>query len=66
VSSFDAQVHVTNVSRGTAPVDGRSLISIIALGADQGHQLRIEADGPQAREAVAALRTQIEGGFGEL
>lgn len=36
-------------------VNGRSVLSILSLAAGQGTILRIRAEGPDAREAVAAL-----------
>jgi dihydroxyacetone kinase phosphotransfer subunit len=65
-SGFDAQVQVTNQSNGRGPADAGSLIAVIAMGADQGHRLRLEATGPQARDAVDRLAAMVKDGFGEL
>lgn len=42
------------------------MISLLALGATQGHVLRLRAEGPGAAEAVDALAALIEDGFGEV
>ena len=46
-------------------MDGKSILSILTLGAEQGSELSIEADGPDARAALAALVRLIESGFQE-
>ena len=43
-----------------------SINAVLSLGARQGHQLRICAQGAEAREALAALVDFIESGCGEL
>jgi phosphocarrier protein HPr len=43
------------VAVGEREVDAKSLLSILALGAKGGTELRLRADGEQADAAVAAL-----------
>jgi phosphocarrier protein HPr len=43
------------VSDGTKQLSGKSLVDLITLVAPRGTRLRLEARGPDAREAVAAL-----------
>ncbi len=62
---FQATVRVRNLTRNTGWANGRSLNSITLLDAQQGHELLIEATGPQARAAVEALAALINSGFGE-
>ncbi len=40
--------------------DARSLLGILALGLRKGDRVRIEADGPDAAEAVDAVRDLLE------
>jgi phosphocarrier protein FPr len=47
-------------------VAASSINAILSLGARQGHQLRIRAQGAEAHEALAALTSFIESGCGEL
>ena len=56
---YRAQVTLDNVSAS-------SINAVLSLGARQGHQLRICAQGADAREAVAAMVSFIESGCGEL
>ncbi|MCL1900682.1 MAG: dihydroxyacetone kinase phosphoryl donor subunit DhaM [Promicromonosporaceae bacterium] len=45
--------------------DGTSVLQLIALGALGGDQLEVQAEGPDAYEAVSAVVALIESGFGE-
>jgi phosphocarrier protein FPr len=47
-------------------VAANSINAVLSLGARQGHQLRICAQGAEAHEALAALVSFIESGCGEL
>lgn len=47
-------------------VDASSVLQLMALGATQGRELRVEATGERAAEAVATVVEMIESGFGEV
>jgi len=47
-------------------IDGKSVLSILTLGAAQGAQVMIEADGEDAGEAVAELENLLRAGFPEV
>ena len=53
------------VSRGDESVDGKSILSILTLGATQGVQLIIRAEGADADVAVQQLSQLVESGFDE-
>ena len=55
---------VTLVKNGEA-VDGKSILGIMALGAEQGSTISILCDGEDEDEAVAAIAGLIEDRFGE-
>jgi phosphocarrier protein HPr len=44
-----------SVSAGARTVDAKSVLSVMGLGATSGQEVTVVADGPDAREAVAAL-----------
>ena len=44
-------------------VDGKSILSILTLGAEQGTELSLEATGPDADDALAELARLFEQGF---
>lgn len=62
-STYEAQVSVTNVSRGGETVDGKSAMQMMLLEATKGSVLRIVARGRDARQAVDGLATLVEAGF---
>lgn len=62
---FDARVQVTNVTNGRGPANARSLAGVATLGARQGDELLVTAEGRQAEEALAAIRRLADEGFGE-
>jgi phosphoenolpyruvate---glycerone phosphotransferase subunit DhaM len=66
VSAFDAKVTIADLTTGTGPVAANSLVGLMSLGSKTGDVIRISATGPQANEAVEALRTMTVDGFGEL
>lgn len=59
---FKADIHV---SREGQTVGGTSIMGLMMLAAGQGHSVRIDADGEEARPAIEALVTLVENGFGE-
>ena len=61
---FDADVRVAKAG-ADAPVSARSLTNLVALGARFGDTLVVTAAGPQAAEAVEALRALADEGFGD-
>ncbi len=61
---FDAEVRVAKAPDGK-PVRASSLTNVVALGARRGDTLVVSATGPQAREAIDALRALADEGFGD-
>lgn len=47
-------------------IDGKSVLSILTLGAAQGAQIVIEAAGEDADAAVAELKNLLQSGFPEV
>ena len=62
VAKFDAEVEV---ERNDMVVSGQSIMGLMMLAAGQGHSILIEAEGPEAREAIEALIALVEDKFGE-
>ena len=60
--SFNATVRVT---REGQTVGGTSIMGLMMLAAGPNSEIEIEAEGVQAREALAALIELVECGFGE-
>ena len=57
-----AQVVVEKAGRA---VNGKSVLSVLTLGCDQGDEIVIRTTGESAEETLADLVKLIESGFGE-
>jgi phosphocarrier protein HPr len=59
---FDANILVT---RDGQSVPGTSIMGLMMLAASIGTSIEVEASGPQAEEAMAALETLVASKFDE-
>ncbi len=59
---FQSDIKVRH-SDGVA--NGKSLLSLLQLGVEHGMNIRVSAQGPDAQEALAALRSEIATGLGD-
>jgi phosphocarrier protein HPr len=53
------------VSKDDLQVNGKSIMGVMMLAAEQGTTLRIHAEGADAEDCVRALSALIHSGFGE-
>jgi phosphocarrier protein HPr len=58
------QAHV-RVARDRREMDGKSIMGILLLAAARGSIITISADGSDEHDAVNALVTLVESGFGD-
>jgi phosphocarrier protein len=61
-NKFDAEV---SVSKDGQVVNGRSIMGVMMLAAEQGSQIDVATRGPQAAEALQAIRELVEARFNE-
>ncbi len=59
---FDAEI---TVSRDGESVNGRSIMGLMMLAAEQGSTIDVVISGPQAAEALKAIRELIANRFNE-
>ena len=59
---FDAEI---KIAKDDQTVNGRSIMGIMMLAAEQGSRIEVTASGPQASEALAAIRELIDSRFHE-
>ena len=52
------------VSRDDLEVNGKSIMGVMMLAAEEGSTIRVRADGPDEGEAVGALKELVDGKFG--
>lgn len=61
-SCLDASIRI---GQGSRQVDGRNIMALLTLGAAQGSELRVQTDGPDAEQALAALQQLFDRHFDE-
>jgi phosphotransferase system HPr (HPr) family protein len=59
---FESKVRV---ARDRREMDGKSIMGVLLLAAARGSTITISAEGIDERDAVDALVTLVESGFGE-
>ena len=52
------------VSRDDLEVNGKSIMGVMMLAAEEGATILVKAAGPDAADAVAALQELVDGKFG--
>lgn len=62
-STFKASLQVRNVTRNTPPVDAKSIISLLTLGVEKGHEIELAAEGEDERTAIETLRDLVDSDF---
>jgi phosphocarrier protein HPr len=53
------------ITKNGQSINGKSIMSVIMLAAEQGSILKLETQGPDCEKLLAALVALIEAGFGE-
>ncbi len=64
-AKFASQIKVKNLTTDGNFVDAKSIIMVLTLGVMKDHEVVIQTDGADADAALAALKSLIEGNFGE-
>ncbi len=62
VLKYQSDVHI---SLNGHRVNAKSIMGLLTLAAAQGSVLQVTCSGPDAEEAMKALRDLVESGFGE-
>ena len=64
-AKFSSKIKVKNLTTDGNFVDAKSIIMVLTLGVMKDHKVVIQTDGTDADAALAALKSLIEGNFGE-
>lgn len=64
-AKFSSKIRVKNLTANGNFVDAKSIIMVLTLGVMKDHEVVIQTDGTDADAALAALKSLIEGNFGE-
>lgn len=62
-SQFASEIEL---SKDGLDVNGKSIMGVMMLAAEQGSAITIRADGPDAEQAVEAIARLVADGFGEV
>jgi phosphocarrier protein len=65
-SSFQAAVMVRNATTSSEWVDGKSILGVLVLGVEKGHEIDLQIEGPDEVEATQALSALIRSDFAEV
>ncbi len=64
-AKFSSKIQVKNLTTNGKLVDAKSIIMVLTLGVMRDHEVVIQTDGTDADAALEALKSLIEGNFGE-
>jgi len=64
-NKFDSEISVQNLTEKSDVANAKSILSVLTLGVMQNHEIEINAEGEDAKEATSALGTLIKENFGE-
>lgn len=64
-AGFSARITLENITRGTQPVNAKSILNLLAAGVKMDDHIRITAEGADEAAAVATLSALVNSNFGE-
>jgi len=62
-AQFKSRIMVRNLSRASNPVDAKSILSILVLGVEKGHEIELTSEGEDEVQAMQALQALVESDF---
>lgn len=57
---FQAEIQVRNLTTGAGPASAGSIKDVMMLNFKQGHEMQLQASGPEAQEALRALKEVLD------
>jgi len=63
--AFACDITVRNLTTDKPAANAKSILSVITLGVNQGHQIELTAEGADADEALRSLKELVENNMGE-
>ena len=64
-AKYPCEIKIRNLTTDGKLVNAKSILSVLTLGIQQGHQVYLECNGEQADEALQALQDLVSSNFGE-
>lgn len=65
LGQFAVRATLTNLTTASAPVNATSVVALSAADVRHGHVVRVQASGPQASAALAAVQALADENFGD-
>lgn len=62
-TQYQSKVTIRNLTKSSANVDAKSILSVLMLGVERDHEIELTAEGEDELQAVQSLRDLIESDF---
>lgn len=62
-AKYKADIQICNATRASSFQNAKSTIAVMMLRVTCGDRIRVQANGPDANEAITALRQLVENDF---
>jgi phosphotransferase system HPr (HPr) family protein len=62
---YQAKIMIRNMTADSKWVNAKSILSVLTLGAEKGHEVELQAEGPDEAQAIEGLADLIRSGLGE-
>jgi phosphotransferase system HPr (HPr) family protein len=60
---YKANIWIRNLTRGSNTMDAKSILSVLMLGVEKGHEIELICEGEDEAQAIEALRELVESDF---
>lgn len=64
-NQFQSEIQVVNLTKGSRPVNAKSIVSVLSIGVGRDDEIKLTADGEDKTAAIEALTALIRSNFGE-
>lgn len=64
-NSFPCEIKVKNVTTNSAMVNAKSVLAVLTLGVNTGHEILVSANGEKEDDALVAIKELVDTNFGE-
>lgn len=64
-NSFPCEIKVKNVTTDSAMVNAKSVLAVLTLGVNTGHEILVSANGDKEEDALAAIQKLVDTNFGD-
>lgn len=64
-NSFPSDIKVQNLTTDSPVVNAKSVLAVLTLGVDSGHEILVSAVGDKELEALEAIKALVDDNFGE-